>query len=376
MPTGLINIVSRKEDRAFVISPSKDSQLSSQDSQKKLEELALGVDVRFEQLKPLSPSKNGSPRGCDSKGNPFVRIMTSSSADCFIQESPQKLSPTSGEVRFRNIPSLAKLKQLNPAYFENPIIERFEFTVDRETIDERSGKKRPCSQLKAFGCTAKDKLKEHGAILLDEENNRLRSLFHLAHRQGWGVGGAQDKANLDPATAGSNYATLLRIEDVLIRQIKSQGIQSMKVEGQAIYHPELPIPMQIIYTLKWGNARELIHTIEPLNRRIPVLGENIVANAMFALTRSPAVKEKISASPTCSLPPPSQIFDHSPVAKPFADSDAENQTNTLFSMGGSSHRRSRSGRVVETEGLASASLGDGSQTIDGQADNLMVSRLG
>jgi len=274
---------SRADLRSFVLETNRDIQL----------EAPKDVNVKIDNLAVISPDpKTKRARRYDSKSKKkYIEFISTNSGNVYIEESPEKQgSPgkfDENEVRFKGIPSLAELRQQRPELFEAPIFKEFEFTITNEEIQNCAGKKRPQSQNTVVGRSAEDIFKDHGVIITSQHKNQ----FHHAHRQGWSLAGLQTKENMDPSTAGSNYTTLLTVEAPLKAVLKSENIPSMRVQGKLIFHPLVPLPMEIIYTLSWGNNRQAEIKISPLNHRVPVLQENYVAEMMLKAVRSPEEKK-------------------------------------------------------------------------------------
>ena len=150
---------------------------------------------------PCSPNPSGI-QAFGENGTPYQSLCQSSTAQIFRQLSPDPSLMTFAASAACSPHTEAQLVN-KPSHFA--------FTVDMATIRRRRGRKRPVSQKTAMGNrSAREILRSLGA----EFNKELE--VHLAHRQGYAIGGAQDKVNLDPATGGSNYNTLFCVEDPLL----------------------------------------------------------------------------------------------------------------------------------------------------------------
>jgi hypothetical protein len=279
MRSKIINMVGRKENRSFVVKPTDDALTSP--LRNKIKQDTASIDINFDNnLAPLSPDSDKRRRVQNSDGETFVEMMSTSTATVFVNESPQH------EAANRKI----QFSKSRIGLFQPHDTEYFEFTVTADVINRRLGKKRPCSQKKAMGCTAAEFLAECGAIIVSKVNKIAG--YHLAHRQGWAIGGSQKARNLDASTAGSNYSTLFTIESPLVHIIIEDNVAAIKVSGVVHYHPKVPIPCEIIYNLSWGNGRSAKVSTFPLNHRIPTIDEHIVAKAVLSATRTPSKKRK------------------------------------------------------------------------------------
>lgn len=309
---------SRKESRKFVINP-----INSKTNWDQFRKDTQDVEISFQTLSDISPDKKTLRRRARDPQTQthYIEFMSTSAGEIFIEESPCKKQQTS-EVRFDKIPPIAELRETHPELFEDPQKEYFSFIITPEDIHNRIGAKRPVSQHQVVGHSAKKIFEAYGAIIHQETSEKL----HLAHRHGWSLGGSQTKENLDPATAGSNYSTLLTIESPLKHLLKGEGVQTMQVNGTVIYHPLIELPMEIIYELSWGNARSAKVHIYPLEHRKPTYSEKIVAHALLKAIRSPE-----AATPPS--PPRNYYSSNSCVKTLFSGADETNMPNdaTCFS---------------------------------------------
>ena len=297
MKPNLIRSVTRTAKRKFIVQ-AHDSE-SEQRVKVAFSNTNVSDEVSFTALTPRSPDGYKRARGLNSEdGRTYVEFLSTSSGNVFIEETPIKQSISASEVcssselRFENMPSIVELRKNNPDAFDSVKTEPFDFKVTKEDIESRIGVKRNKTQQQAFGCSAKDVFEAIGMHITSSFGQRQ---YHLAHRQAWFLGGEQVKGNLDPATAGSNYSTLANVESPLKNLLESESIDNMHVFGEVKYHPLLPVPMEITYTLSWGNGRTFQAKIHPLEPRTPVFSEHIVANAMLGTARTPEKAEKQSS---------------------------------------------------------------------------------
>ena len=124
-------------------------------------------------------------------------------------------------------------------------------------------------------------------------NPRMARYFHLAHRQGWAMGGDQSKENLDPATAGSNYTTLFYIESTIKYLLKDKNVSEIEVIGNIVFHESVPgLPVKITYTCKWENGA-FSKDIYPLNPRRPTISEYNASKVMVEAEHEYRVGRKI-----------------------------------------------------------------------------------
>jgi hypothetical protein len=141
------------------------------------------------------------------------------------------------------------------------------------------------------GYSAADVFKAMGVVFNDQLKTRD---CHLAHRRGWGVGGSQDKPNLDASTAGGNYNTLIYIEDNIHHLISHLHVQSVHVRGSIVFvSNKVRLPQSITYTCTWNGDKTFSKTIYPLSTRRPSVEEHRVARAVVTaeheLDEEPAV---------------------------------------------------------------------------------------
>lgn len=183
--------------------------------------------------------------------------------------------------------SIDKLRSEHPQLFE-PKPDTFSFTISKKGIQSRAGVPRPVSQGKVVGLSATDIFKKFRLISIDTP---WGTHYHLAHRHGWGIGGSQSLANLDPATAGSNYQTLFFIESPAKSLVLKEDVE-IEVRGTVYYHDSLPIPKKITYDLYWGNGKHIQKSIYPLNPEGPKQGSSAMAEAAFFSVKTPKRPER------------------------------------------------------------------------------------
>jgi hypothetical protein len=275
MKSKVISMVGRKDKKSFVVTPQE--PLTSPVKKKFLKDTE-GVDVQFsEKVTPLSPDVDNRPRVKVGDGKTYVEMIQSSTFSVYVDETPER-PKVERRVKFGHL----RQRLFEPVERE----EKFEFEVTADDVVKRLKLKRPCTQKQVTGFSAKEKFEEYGAMIVGYTKEYLIQ-FHLAHRQGWALGGSQSKENLDPSTAGSNYATLFTIESPLVNLLLQDDIESINVLGVVHYREDAPIPYEITYSLFWGNGRTATVSVFPLNFRTPTLDEHSVAKATFSATRTP-----------------------------------------------------------------------------------------
>jgi hypothetical protein len=232
----------------------------------------------------ISPDKYNNKR-MTINGIVYTQREATSSGDVYVANTPNK--PIDSEIQFEGILPLDTLRRRSPELFYNLKSEDFNFTITPETINERLGKPRPCPQKKAYGATAKATFEEWGAELTAETQ------MHLMHRHGWSLGGAQSRENLDPGTAGSNYSTLLWIEAPIKKFVQKNNIKEVRIKGTVFFHPLMnQIPIKISYECTWGNNRQSIIHIYPLEPRKPTHTEHEVASTILSHIETPLPPKK------------------------------------------------------------------------------------
>lgn len=306
MRSKIVKMVGRKEKKSFVVEYTDESCTSPQ--RKQLLDQTTGIDVRFErELFPLTPDPDNRSRVRDSQGDSFVQMMTTSSVSVYVNESPSR-ERTERKVQFSDV---------RQRLFTPQPTQEFEFTVTANDVEKRLLEKRPLSQKQAKGQSANELFEEYGAIIVRKTKKKIES-FHLAHRHGWVLGGPQDANNLDPSTAGSNYATLFTIESPLIHLVLEEGIEQINVTGKVHFDLRVPVPCKIVYDLSWGNGRTAQVSTYPLDRRSPTLDEHEVAKATLSITRTP---QKKRTAQMAELSPSVESTDGEEVEEEIFDSD-------------------------------------------------------
>lgn len=271
------NLFARPEERKYVLVPK--NNLRTPEALRAFQEHLPNVTVQTDDPNYRTPDKYDRRRIRDetAETNSFSHMMSTTSGDLYIEDTPEKQN----ELRFADIPSIAELRKTRPNLFKSLRTEAFEFVVTPAMIRQRRGAKRPISQNQAMGCSARDLLEEYDAIITESTQ------AHLAHRHGWSLGGAQRAENLDPGTAGSNYTTLMLIESPLKELVINEEIQTMRVHGTVIFHPLVPMPMEIRYQLGWGNGRSATISIYPLEPRKPTVSEYYASRTLLQFVRTP-----------------------------------------------------------------------------------------
>jgi hypothetical protein len=274
----LITLVGAKRSRKFVIKPGSHSPSKikvATSIAKRVKSSASEVTFReSSEVSFRSPDEKGLKRATGPKFTPYREVFRSSHATILIQASPDESKSPELELDVDFDPEFVA------KYFSDASDDpTFEFTVTPDTILSRTGSPRPMSQKAAVGgYSAADVFKAMGIVFNDELKTRD---CHLAHRRGWGVGGTQDKPNLDPSTAGGNYDTLFYIEDSIHYLISHLRVQSVHVQGNIVFvSDQVRLPQSITYTCTWNGDKTISKTIYPLSTRRPSVEEHRVARAV------------------------------------------------------------------------------------------------
>lgn len=248
-------------------------------------------DVSFSALKPTTTPNKGRPRAL-AHNKRYICQMKSQTFGLWREESPIKPLDNHSPYRVqiekekRHASSHNSHRELFQTNNENPHVDKFEFSVCAEDITQRIGAKRPISQQQIMGNqSAYDVLVALGAIIHEKQNGRH---YHWAHRHGWSLNGPQNKENLDPTTAGSNYDTLFLVEAPIKHLIFNRGVEKILVNGKVEFHPTTPIPQKIVYELTWGTGGFMEVFIDPLCSRIPTIDEHKMSTTLFSLVDSKA----------------------------------------------------------------------------------------
>lgn len=270
----IINVLARKSINKYAI--ISDSKLLT----KKLYQEMLKHDpracmaTRISDLRPCTPGSNGKKRAIGPKGTPYEEAVAFNNKGVLFKNASPATAQNSDIEFSQNIDVTLRDK-----FFESKKTDKsFSFTVTREGIKRRRNKRRSVSQKAAFGgYSATQVFRALGAKI----DNKISRYFHLAHREGWGLGGPQVKNNLDPATAGSNYTTLFYVEDVIRFLLADKNVPEVKVHGEIEYHPiHTSLPETITYTWSWGEQCSMSKSISALSKRRPTLQENQQARAL------------------------------------------------------------------------------------------------
>ncbi len=270
----LLPMLGRNSKRKFAVKQSYPSPEG-----KRLKELlssspsAARVDFRFSGLEPCSPGPNGSPHLLGPNKTPYREAMRASKATLFIEASPDK-----DKHRTDFVVGVDFDKQFAESFFhEKAETTSFSFVVTANGIKQRAGESRSCGQKEAVGGYSAAEIFEKLGV---QFNKKISKHFHLAHRHGWGLGGAQVKANIDPATAGSNYTTLFWIESTIRYLLNRKDIAEINVQGSITFHKDIPgLPEKITYTCSWPQG-EFVKDIYPLRPRRPTIDEFHASNAL------------------------------------------------------------------------------------------------
>lgn len=291
---GMLSKLSKKQEAAeFLVkaTPSTAARFQS----RLVDSAGLGKSEYS--IDALTPSRPTHPSGelpsdrtplMKAKGGLYQRELAAPSLKLYRKVAPPILEPVSVPLSQEK---LDELKQAHPQLFE-PKPDTFSFQITKNGIISRQGIPRPVSQGAVIGMSASEIFKKFGLISI---NTPWGTHYHLAHRQGWVLGGSQSHWNLDAATAGSNYHTLFFIESPAKSLVLKEEV-GISVQGQVYYHRTLPIPIKITYTLRWGNGREIQKSIYPLDPEAPKRGSHLLAEAAFFSVRTPKRKAEDEAA--------------------------------------------------------------------------------
>lgn len=335
----LISIVCAKRSRKFVIKPGSPSKIKvATRIAKRVRTSASEVSFRdSSEVSFRSPDEKGLKRATGPKFTPYREVFRSSHATIMIQTSPEESKSPELELNVDFDPEFVA------KYFSDASDDpTFEFTVTPDTILSRAGSPRPMSQKTAVGgYSAADVFKAMGVVFNDQLKTRD---CHLAHRRGWGVGGSQDKPNLDASTAGGNYDTLIYIEDNIHHLISHLHVQSVHVQGSIVFvSNKVRLPQSITYTCTWNGDKTFSKTIYPLSTRRPSVEEHRVARAVVTaeheLDEEPAVSSfdevaKRLAAAAATLTETDERDSATTAEMPMEEEDSDSQDSLMKGYNG------------------------------------------
>ncbi len=205
--------------------------------------------VKPKSLMPVTPGKGGYRAPFQSPGNSiYHEIINYNGLTLFDKATPIK---DQARIVEHHSPLHAAIKGYKQA-------KEIRFTVNKETIESCSSKKRIVSQKALTGISCRDVFIDYG----DNDAKQLRGNdFHWSHLRAHFLGGQQSRENLAPGTAVSNYNTLKIVEYYIEKKLNAGDCSSIDVIATPYYHGKNKIPYDVVFKLTWnesslGNAQQ------------------------------------------------------------------------------------------------------------------------
>lgn len=289
--TRLIWMVGRRSEPKFKITTPSGVPLTPQ-KKASIKQILKDFDCSFSPLdRIVPPGRIPRERASNKRGETFERDISLGDLAIWRGMTPQK--GTAGEISAspyrlecqKSVPSSPGSRNLRRTLFFSPskpkknLIKRFEFTVTRESLESRLHMQRPTSQKQVMGGYSATEVFRAAGYIIDK---KLKRAHHWAHRQGWMFGGAQQRDNLDPTTAGSNYDTLFKVEAPIAELLLERKYDSVKINGTVEFKPGSPAPFRITYLIDCGHGKPIEVVIDPLSHRIPTVAEFELARRLYA----------------------------------------------------------------------------------------------
>jgi hypothetical protein len=154
----------------------------------------------------------------------------------------EKISSTEINEFKAQVPGLVS-KQLQP----------LKYTVTAKDVLKATGKIRRFSQNALTGASCREVFEAYGAATFIKPKG---SDYHWSHIRGLCIGGQHSAGHLFPATAASNYTTLLSVENAIINKLSEERdypVKSIEVEVTPVYSKgsDVLIPETIKFKLTW-----------------------------------------------------------------------------------------------------------------------------
>lgn len=263
----LLKLLARKEKRHFVVT-----------GEENIENMPEDVEVKFGTVTPATPHASGSRRYKGPNDTPLRSAARTGKRAVYVEATPSAKRSALTPRTEGHIPIPRDINQeFTDNYFAN-VTQSFTFKVTRENLLQRAEEKRPISQKQAVGgLSAADIFRAIGVNIPKSEDRN----YHLAHRHGFGLGGQQEKTNIDPATKGSNYTTLFRVESVIRELLDKGDVDEVSVKGTIDFHEQIKgLPIRITYRVEFPNKEHFEASIYPLDTRVPTLEDHTVALAL------------------------------------------------------------------------------------------------
>ena len=252
-----------------------------------MQQVLKGHDIGFSPVTLKKDSQKPLNRGVSKDGLIYEETMTTDEFALLKCKTPSKdCDDTPSRIRVSQETHKHNLGRLDFFAIDDKrnSEQDFSFEVSKDDILSRMGQKRPVSQKQVMrGFTAEEVVGELVVDISEKPNGRS---FHWAHRQGFGLNGAQKKENLDPMPAGSNYATLFKVEQPIKDLLLTDKAKISKVSVQGKVHfDDKSLVDKVVYVISNDETGDSIKIpIDAKNARIPTKEEYTVASKIVAST--------------------------------------------------------------------------------------------
>lgn len=205
----------------------------------------IKTGARVTSLEPATPER-GYTVIKKTPGGTKTRVLCTVGSNSFFKPlSPMEKIPNNGRLDIRSALKRDIMAELPKVAYKKA--ESIEFTVTKESIDQRTGKSRGRGQKAIVKASSSDIFRAHG-IKINVSANRC---YHLAHLIAHFLGGEQGVDNLIPATAAANYNTLEVIELRVKELLTGNYTQEVTIHVEPKYSGDSLIPDSLIYSFRW-----------------------------------------------------------------------------------------------------------------------------
>ncbi|KTD23688.1 DNA/RNA non-specific endonuclease [Legionella israelensis] len=152
------------------------------------------------------------------------------------------------------------LSKKSKIYRELPILDYerphpIHFKATKTSIEACQGKKRRISQKQLTHASCREVFIAHGDDFAIEMSGNK---FHWSHLIAYFLGGEQNKKNIVPATAASNYNTLELVEEFVAEKLRNEECKSIDIVASPVWtNEESLIPDELVFNLSWKESNEL-----------------------------------------------------------------------------------------------------------------------
>ncbi|WP_131783561.1 DNA/RNA non-specific endonuclease [Legionella gresilensis] len=182
----------------------------------------------------------------------------------FKKTTPEKNKLNPGRARIKDL-SIEEIREEIPQLVSKKIPPQ-EYTVKFQDILKAHVKKRRFGQNSLTGASCREVFAAYGADTIIKPKG---SDYHWSHIRGLCLGGQHSADHLFPATAASNYSTLLVVENFIIEKLSEERefpIEQINIKVTPVYsqNSEILIPEVINFELTW---EELNSDLEVVSKK-------------------------------------------------------------------------------------------------------------